>query len=228
VKKRTSISDYLIIDIGSGAKPLKEATVLCDKFLFSNTYRGGREIVTSNKPLIVADVEALPFRKKAFDFAYCSGVIEYAKEPKRAMEEIKRISRSGYICTLSVIFPNWYKPSTQVFSAYSKNEEVVFIPVPKLSEKMTNDKRNIVIRYFDSIFGMLTGIYVSEIFWGNGMEFFIECYRSNNRELNYFPTFFIKAIVKSRKRLQKMRDMLIERFSAPYKHVDRTTRETQT
>lgn len=56
-------------------------------------------MVKDERPFIRCSVEKTPFKNKEFDFVYCSHVLEHAKDPGRACDEIMRIGKRGYIET---------------------------------------------------------------------------------------------------------------------------------
>jgi len=56
--------------------------------------------------MIIAAVERLPFATKSFDFVICSHVIEHVEHPDRALRELERVGRRGYIETPSA---DWEK-----------------------------------------------------------------------------------------------------------------------
>jgi SAM-dependent methyltransferase len=87
-----------VLDIGSGAYPFPYATVLVERFIGKTEHRHDK-LVTNGKPLAIANISALPFRDKHFDFVYCSHVLEHVEEPIRACAEIMRVGRRGYIET---------------------------------------------------------------------------------------------------------------------------------
>lgn len=87
----------LVLDIGSGSDPFPLATHLADRFLEPTEHRDGALI--TNKPLVAADVDALPFRNKSFDFVYCAHILEHVADPVRACSEIMRVGKRGYIET---------------------------------------------------------------------------------------------------------------------------------
>jgi uncharacterized protein YbaR (Trm112 family)/SAM-dependent methyltransferase len=86
----------LVLEVGSGQKPMPRSDVLCDKFLFDGTERGGNRII-ADRPLVVGDAERLPFKDKAFDFVYTSHLIEHVDRPERFCAELMRVARRGYI-----------------------------------------------------------------------------------------------------------------------------------
>lgn len=87
-----------VLDIGSGGYPFPHATVLCDRFLDAGPHRH-EALVKNGVPFTVAAVECLPFRHRAFDFVYCSHVLEHVQDPILACAEIARVARRGYIET---------------------------------------------------------------------------------------------------------------------------------
>ncbi|MBI3725227.1 class I SAM-dependent methyltransferase, partial [bacterium] len=90
-----------VLDIGSGNNPFPKATHLADMYGSDNKHRGGQDIalLRDQRPLVFCDVEALPFRDGAFDFVYCSHVLEHVDDPVRACREIVRVGRRGYLET---------------------------------------------------------------------------------------------------------------------------------
>jgi hypothetical protein len=87
-----------VLDIGNGGYPFPYATVLADRFRDESPSR--REaLVTSNMPFVLADIQNLGFRDKAFDFVYCSHVLEVVEDPLQACAEIMRVGKRGFIET---------------------------------------------------------------------------------------------------------------------------------
>jgi len=87
-----------VLDIGSGGYPFPYATVLTDRFLENSPYRS-ESLVRDNKPFLLSDIHALPFRDKGFDFVYCAHVLELVENPLRACAEIMRVGKRGFIET---------------------------------------------------------------------------------------------------------------------------------
>jgi hypothetical protein len=87
-----------VLDIGSGGYPFPYATVLTDRFLEKSPYRF-ETLVKDNKPFLLSDIHALPFRDKGLDFVYCSHVLETVENPLRACAEIMRVGKRGFIET---------------------------------------------------------------------------------------------------------------------------------
>lgn len=128
-----------VLEIGSGGNPHKKSTILCDKWLFDSSQRGGQKIYLG-KPLIVADGEYLPFKNQSFDYSICIHVLEHVEDPARFATELTRVSSKGYIETPSIV---WEK--MQPFRKHHK--WLVFE-----SEKALVFKKN---NYYDALFSEL-------------------------------------------------------------------------
>jgi uncharacterized protein YbaR (Trm112 family) len=89
----------LVLDVGSGHRPHPRADVLCDRYLTDNAQRA--DGMVRDRPVVVADVTALPFATKSFDFVICQHVLEHVPEVERALVELSRIGKRGYIETPS-------------------------------------------------------------------------------------------------------------------------------
>jgi len=93
------------VEIGSGDKPYPQSHILVDKYLDELEFAGrnGKTKIDS-RPLIIVDIENLPFIDQAFKYSICSYVLEHAINIENAIEEIQRISCSGYIETPSALY----------------------------------------------------------------------------------------------------------------------------
>jgi Methyltransferase domain len=85
-----------VLDIGCGGYPFPPATVLVDRFLATSPTRH-ESLVTDDKPFVLADIHALPFRDKSFDYVYCAHVLEVIDDPLSACQEIMRVGTRGFI-----------------------------------------------------------------------------------------------------------------------------------
>jgi SAM-dependent methyltransferase len=90
-----------VLDIGSGGDPFPFATFLVDRYVETTEHRYG-SIVHDGKPLVSADIHALPFPDKSFDFVYCAHILEHVDDPIKACAEIMRIGRRGYLETPTI------------------------------------------------------------------------------------------------------------------------------
>ena len=88
----------MILDIGSGGDPFPYATILGDRYLQPTRHRQSK-FRTLDKPVVICDINALPFRKHQFDYAVCSHVLEHVNEPIQACMELQRVAQAGFIET---------------------------------------------------------------------------------------------------------------------------------
>ena len=70
---------FIVLDVGSGDSPFPAADVLCEKFAWDDTERTAH--FKQDRPLVVGDIENLPFKDHAFDFVHCSHVLEHTVNP---------------------------------------------------------------------------------------------------------------------------------------------------
>jgi len=91
--------DALVLDVGSGDKPSWRADVLLDRYVGEEYagQRSGRGAAAVSRPLFDADAADMPFADGAFDYTICSNLLEHVPDPAAVIEELMRVSRSGYI-----------------------------------------------------------------------------------------------------------------------------------
>jgi SAM-dependent methyltransferase len=91
-----------VLDVGSGGDPFPHATVLVDRYLEPTRHRS--EIFRRRGlPVIIADIHALPFAARTFDYAVCSHVLEHVDDPIAACRELQRAARAGFIETPTLL-----------------------------------------------------------------------------------------------------------------------------
>jgi SAM-dependent methyltransferase len=88
-----------VLDVGSGDKPHWRADVLLDRYPDSEhrVQRSGAATARTTRPLFDADITDMPFADGVFDYAICSHVLEHVLDPAKAMEELMRVAKAGYI-----------------------------------------------------------------------------------------------------------------------------------
>jgi SAM-dependent methyltransferase len=85
-----------VLDVGSGGWPFARATHLADMFPDETTHRR-EELKRDERPFDIVDIHALPYGDHAFDFVFCSHVLEHLDDPGRAIRELCRVAPRGYI-----------------------------------------------------------------------------------------------------------------------------------
>lgn len=88
----------VVLDVGSGAYPFPLATILTDRYRERTTHRS-EDLVLDQRPFLLSDSIALPFATQAFDFVYCSHLLEHVEHPIAVCAELVRVGRRGYIET---------------------------------------------------------------------------------------------------------------------------------
>ncbi|MCZ6691160.1 MAG: class I SAM-dependent methyltransferase [Planctomycetota bacterium] len=84
-----------VFDVGCGSRPYAHATHLAD--IRVHRRKGFLTLLRGPRPTVCCSVEALPFRDNAFDFVYCSHVLEHVRDPAAACRELQRVAPRGYI-----------------------------------------------------------------------------------------------------------------------------------
>lgn len=91
-----------VLEVGGGHDPYRGVTHAVDKFPGNNEQRGGDFRLPSGAQFFEGDLENLPFpSSESFDFLYASHVFEHVNHPEKAMGEINRLAKRGYIETPS-------------------------------------------------------------------------------------------------------------------------------
>jgi SAM-dependent methyltransferase len=105
----------LILDVGSGACPLPFAHVLADLNIKDNSQRQDSKLKIDGKPFVQCDAHFLPFREKVFDYVQCAHILEHLDNPKRALEEFKRVGER-----IHIIAPSWIREDIFCSDPYHK------------------------------------------------------------------------------------------------------------
>jgi hypothetical protein len=93
-----------IIEIGGGHDPYAGVTHAVDKFPDKNVQREGPMVLGKGVVFRKGDLESIPFPgMPKFDFLYASHVLEHSLSAVKAVSEINRVAKRGYIETPSPI-----------------------------------------------------------------------------------------------------------------------------
>ena len=91
-----------VLEVGGGHNPFTGVTHAVDKFPSDNSQRAGNLVLARNVEFREGDLESIPFTVTAqFDFLYASHVFEHVINPDKAVDEINRVARRGYLETPS-------------------------------------------------------------------------------------------------------------------------------
>jgi glycosyltransferase involved in cell wall biosynthesis len=93
-------ADAIVLDVGAGAWPNDAATIACDRSLDEDIHRTGRATKV-DRPFVICDATALPFRNGAIDFVIASHIAEHIDDPEAFCGELERAAKAGYIETPS-------------------------------------------------------------------------------------------------------------------------------
>lgn len=167
----------LVLDIGSGDKPFWRADVIVDKYLTDDQQRhSGSMLYDKNKIFIEGDVENLPFKDKSFDFVICSHLLEHVENPDKAISEIVRVGKKGYIevpfgiVDLLMPFPPhlWfcdYRDKTLVFYQKEKEKNFFIQQTETFGKQFFN---NPLMQYL--LAKNYTSIFVT-LYWKNNLKY---------------------------------------------------------
>jgi SAM-dependent methyltransferase len=123
-----SKQDELVIDLGCGDKPLWRADVSLDKTALGNEQRYSSTGITKGFGRFVdGDISRTPFKNKAFDFSFCSHVLEHVARPDLAIDEIVRISKRGYIEVPSGMHEMSCPYQSHLWFVFLSKKEIIFV-----------------------------------------------------------------------------------------------------
>jgi glycosyltransferase involved in cell wall biosynthesis len=92
--------DWKVLDVGSGHQPHRRANIILDKYVGETIHRTTQQIeMPTDKYFVLGDALSTPFANKEFDFVIASHIAEYIDDPIKFCNELKRISKRGYIET---------------------------------------------------------------------------------------------------------------------------------
>ena len=120
--------DALVIDIGSGDKPFWRADVFVDDLSLGDVQRASHsKTIHDIGKFVNADVIKLPFKNKAFDFSFCSHLLEHVDHPEEAIKEIVRISKSGYLEVPNGILETIRPFDSHLWFVFQNKDGLVFV-----------------------------------------------------------------------------------------------------
>jgi SAM-dependent methyltransferase len=78
-----------VLEVGSGHAPDVRSHVLVDRYFASSEREGD---LVHDRPLVIADGEALPFRAGSFSMAIAHQVLEHVEDPGGFLSELNRVA----------------------------------------------------------------------------------------------------------------------------------------
>lgn len=124
-----------VLEVGSGDNPHPRSNILLDKLLVDSSEREAERGLVVDKPLIIGDVEVLPFADGSFDYIIASHVLEHSRDPKAFLNELSRVGRRGYIETPLPLRERVFDWSFHRWYILCKEDKVVLV------KKTSNSKR---------------------------------------------------------------------------------------
>lgn len=108
----------LILDVGSGGNPHPFADVLLEKYL-DNTHR--LRAITVDRPTVLADAGKMPFRDNSFGYSFAFHVLEHMHNPDQMLNELERVSESGYIETPNALYERIHPYDVHLLEIFELN-----------------------------------------------------------------------------------------------------------
>ncbi len=91
-------ADERVLEVGGAGNPFPRANVVCDLSFGGCAQRNGAPgVLRRDVQYVEAPAEKLPFADGAFDFVYCTQVLEHVLDPVAAARELSRVARRGFV-----------------------------------------------------------------------------------------------------------------------------------
>ena len=123
-----------VVDLGCGANPHPRAAVAVDAFLqpLHRSLGYGEQISPAafrerGVSFAQADLTALPFADKVFDFAYAHHVLEHVPDPKKACAEMCRVAQAGAVITPAVFAEVAFDRPYHLWFVLARENTLLFI-----------------------------------------------------------------------------------------------------
>ena len=130
-----------ILDVGPGQFPLPQATRCFD---VDDTWKEHRLV-----PCDMGTVELLPYRANEFEYVYASHVLEHVHDPLKAIRELQRVGKYGYLEMPSVML-DWFCQHGNVHTRWmclQSNNAILFVARPANLVFSDEQQRNTIHRF---------------------------------------------------------------------------------
>ena len=159
-------NNWNILDIGCNIAPVEYAQTVADIQDFSDFYK------EKNKKFILIQNKILPFKDNEFDFVYASHVIEHVDDVSFFINELKRISKQGYIELPSLLEDNL------VLSANSTEDHKWIFKFDDVEKVLLVEKKKELIEpfithgvLFETLRKNFRSSLVLELLWDNEINY---------------------------------------------------------
>jgi ubiquinone/menaquinone biosynthesis C-methylase UbiE len=166
-KKLKNNPELRVVDLGSGTNgSCPHADVLVDANDHSSHF--------PDKEFIVHDLDGstLPFEDNEFDFCFASHILEHVTDPLSFLEEITRVSKSGYIEVPSPLIDNLVS-GDDIHDPHGHKWWVFYDDVKE--KVILRPRRHIVHKTVDipelnKLYPFFRSSFVIELYWENSIE----------------------------------------------------------
>lgn len=129
--------NHLVLDVGSGNMPFWRGDVFLDDLKFGNIQRHlGGGTVKDFGIFVDSDASKMPFKDNAFDFSFCSHLLEHVENPAAVIEEIIRVSKRGYVEVPNGIIETIYPFHSHLWLIFYANSTLYFFRKSDLMHKV--------------------------------------------------------------------------------------------
>ncbi len=157
----------LVVDIGSGDKPFWRGDVFVDKLSLGNAQRDTQfGTIRDIGKFVDSDVAHMPFHDKAFDFSFCSHLLEHVDDPGAVIKEITRVSRAGYLEVPNGILETIRPFRSHLWFVYWTRNKLVFV---RKSKKMHDVLSQNGITY-DHMLGKIPSPFI-RLYWKGSIPY---------------------------------------------------------
>ena len=173
-RSRYDVFDYLesnsnlsVVDLGCGSDgACPYADVLVDRGDWSENFK--------DKEFVICDLNntPLPFKDKQFDFSFASHILEHIKEPISFLEEVVRISKSGYIEVPSPLIDNLVSgddggdPNGHKWWSFFNDEKGKLTQRPRLNIV----HKTVDIPELNRLYPFFRSSFVLELYWEDSID----------------------------------------------------------
>jgi len=114
----------LILEAGSGMSPVVNDT---DRIVYSDISLSALKILKSflgKGFYVVADAEALPFKREIFSHIVCSEVLEHLADDRKTLQEFSRVASSSAVLILTFPHRKAYYSNDDYFVSHVRRYEL--------------------------------------------------------------------------------------------------------